>query len=497
MKILLYGSRGWIGTQFLEILEGAGVSVMCGKARVDNIPDVISELDAYHPTHVVSLMGRTHGTIDDQAFPTIDYLEEPGKLTENVRDNLFGPLSLALLAKEHGFHFTYLGTGCIFNYDTIHSLENGKGFTEASLPNFWGSSYSTIKGYTDRLMGFFGDSVLNLRIRMPITGTANPRNFITKIATYSKICSISNSMSVLPSLLPLVLDMMKQKTVGTVNLTNPGVISHNEILELYREIVDPNFTWNTFTLDEQRKVLASERSNNCLDTTRLVELFPTVPSIGDAVRNCLLTYPVSISGCGREVVKESLATVTVPEEYIPKCLLVTGGCGFIGSHFINHILDHHASVHIINLDAMYYCANLENIKEIHRNSSQYTFIRGNINSSDLVKHILEHYKIDSVVHFAAQSHVQSSFENSQLFTRDNVMGTHTLLECCRLYGGIQRFVHVSTDEVYGESMNQIEETHKTEHSILCPTNPIITVLAFLLSLPVVIMYMDRDNTRKN
>ena len=89
----------------------------------------------------------------------------------------------------------------------------------------------------------------------------------------------------------------------------------------------------------------------------------------------------------------------------------------------------------------------------------------------LIRQILEKYNITHIIHFAAQSHVQNSFEDSIKFTNDNILGTHNLLECCRKYNKIIKFVHVSTDEVYGESMNTIEEKHKTEHSILCPTNP--------------------------
>jgi dTDP-glucose 4,6-dehydratase len=88
-----------------------------------------------------------------------------------------------------------------------------------------------------------------------------------------------------------------------------------------------------------------------------------------------------------------------------------------------------------------------------------------------VRETIEKYQITYVIHFAAQSHVQNSFEDSIKFTHDNILGTHTLLEVCRRYGKIEKFIHVSTDEVYGESMNHIEEKHKTEHSILCPTNP--------------------------
>ena len=142
------------------------------------------------------------------------------------------------------------------------------GFNEDSLPNFFGSSYSVVKGFTDKFMHLYGDSVLNLRIRMPITGEKNGRNFITKIVTYEKVCSVPNSMTVLPELLPMVLELMKNKTTGTLNLTNPGLISHNEILEMYREIVDHNFTWKNFSQQEQRSILAADRSNNFLDTTK-------------------------------------------------------------------------------------------------------------------------------------------------------------------------------------------------------------------------------------
>jgi len=151
-------------------------------------------------------------------------------------------------------------------------------------------------------------------------------------------------------------------------------------------------------------------------------------------------------------------------------LLITGGCGFIGSNFINYIFDR-TNYNIINLDAMYYCASENNIKEAIRNNSRYKLIKGNLCSYDLVRHIINDYQIDYVIHFAAQSHVQNSFEDSLQYTKDNIEGTHTLLEVCRKYKNIKKFIHVSTDEVYGESMIEEDESKKTENSILCPTNP--------------------------
>lgn len=148
-------------------------------------------------------------------------------------------------------------------------------------------------------------------------------------------------------------------------------------------------------------------------------------------------------------------------------LLVTGGCGFIGSHFINYIYEKYSEIDIINIDAMYYCANETNVKEYIRNSDRYIFIKGKVQDQDLINFILNTYQITHVIHFAAQSHVDTSFTDSLQYTQDNIVGTHTLIECCRIYGKIKKFIHISTDEVYGESIYE----KKTENSILIPTNP--------------------------
>jgi len=457
MKVLIYGSKGWIGQQFVKLLFKKELLFVEGLSRINDINNLKAEIEEVNPTHIISFIGRTHGKIGDKIYSTIDYLEEEGKLYENVRDNLFSPLILAELSKKKGIHYTYLGTGCIFKFDEEHPFgleENG--FKEESLPNFFGSSYSTVKGFTDRLMNLHSETVLNLRIRMPITNEENPRNFITKITNYDKICSVPNSMTVLTELLPYVIDMMRNKTTGTMNLTNPGLISHNEILEMYKEIVDTEFKWKNFTQEQQRAILAADRSNNYLDTTRLTTLYPSIKNIKESVRECLYQYKNTI----KKQLKEPLVN-----------LLVTGGCGFIGSNFINYYFPKNKVNKLVNLDAMYYCANINNVNEHIKKDNKYIFVEGNLCDIELVTKTLQEYNITHIIHFAAQSHVQNSFEDSLTFTRDNIVGTHVLLECCRKYGNIVKFIHVSTDEVYGESMNAINEQHKTEHSILCPTNP--------------------------
>ena len=94
-----------------------------------------------------------------------------------------------------------------------------------------------------------------------------------------------------------------------------------------------------------------------------------------------------------------------------KHVLITGGCGFIGSNFINHYF-YKSNCQLVNIDAMYYCANEHNVAEEIRSSSRYTFIKGNIASFDLIQHILTQFTIDTVIHFAAQSHVETSFSDA-------------------------------------------------------------------------------------
>ena len=141
------------------------------------------------------------------------------------------------------------------------------------MPNFRGSYYSNTKAMVEELIQPY-DKVLQLRLRMPIDDNLlNPRNFIYK-TNYDKVVDIPNSMTVLNELLPLAIDGAVEKLAGIYTFTNPGVISHNEVLQLYKDYCDDEFTWKNFTLEEQNKILAAPRSNNTLDTKKLEEAFP-------------------------------------------------------------------------------------------------------------------------------------------------------------------------------------------------------------------------------
>lgn len=152
-------------------------------------------------------------------------------------------------------------------------------------------------------------------------------------------------------------------------------------------------------------------------------------------------------------------------------LLITGGYGFIGSEVVNQTFKEIPDVgQVVVLDRMDYCARADNVlPEIH-SDSRFKFIHGDICDLDLISLILEEYSIDTIIHMAAQSHVDFSFDNSLQYTHDNILGTHTLLEAARKYGKLNRFVHMSTDEVYGEASHDATDPFH-EASLLKPTNP--------------------------
>jgi dTDP-glucose 4,6-dehydratase len=168
--------------------------------------------------------------------------------------------------------------------------------------------------------------------------------------------------------------------------------------------------------------------------------------------------------------------------------LITGGCGFIGSNFINYLKNKNPEFFIVSLDKIDYCSD--------KNGIQYDkLIIGSINDFDLITTILNDYQIDIIVNFAAQTHIDNSFVKPLEFTEDNIYGTHILIEAVRLYGKIKKFIHISTDEVYGDV--DIEHLGCCENDILNPTNPysatkaaaehIVRSYYYSFKLPVIII----------
>ena len=219
--------------------------------------------------------------------PNVDWCEDNKEAT--IRSNVIGTLNLADVCWLHGVHLTNFATGCIYVYDEQHQMSSGNGFLETDPANFDGSFYSKTKAMVEPIISVYSN-VLTLRLRMPVSDDLSPRNFVTKISKYEHVVNIPNSNSILHDLLPASLLMAEKGVTGVYNVTKPGAISHNEVLDLDKKYSDPSFTYKNFTLEQQAKVIKAGRSNCELDTTKLVnklkELGITIPEIHDAYELC-------------------------------------------------------------------------------------------------------------------------------------------------------------------------------------------------------------------
>ncbi|KAL3619341.1 hypothetical protein CASFOL_036911 [Castilleja foliolosa] len=273
-KFLIYGRTGWIGGLLGKLSEAQNIEYVYGSGRLENRASLEADINSVRPTHVFNAAGVT-------GRPNVDWCES--HKVETIRTNVVGTLTLADVCREKGLLLINYATGCIFEYDSEHPLGSGIGFKEEDTPNFIGSFYSKTKAMVEDLLKNY-ENVCTLRVRMPISSDlSNPRNFITKISRYDKVVDIPNSMTILDELLPISIEMAKRNLTGIWNFTNPGVVSHNEILEMYREYIDPNFTWKNFTLEEQAKVIVAPRSNNELDATKLNKEFPEMMPIKESL----------------------------------------------------------------------------------------------------------------------------------------------------------------------------------------------------------------------
>ncbi|ROT39971.1 NRS/ER [Sodiomyces alkalinus F11] len=278
-RFLIWGGEGWVAGHLKAYLESQGKDVHVTTIRMENREAVLAELDRVKPTHVLNAAGIT-------GRPNVDWCEDNKETT--IRSNVIGTLNLTDACFLRGVHCTVFATGCIYQYDEAHPI-GGPGFIETDPPNFKGSFYSTTKGHAEAIMKNYSNCLI-LRLRMPVSDDLHPRNFVTKISKYEHVVDIPNSNTVLHDLLPASILLAEHNETGIYNFTNPGAISHNEVLTLFKNILQPDFTWKNFTLEEQANVIKAGRSNCELDTTKLTKKLKDygyeVPEIHEAYRAC-------------------------------------------------------------------------------------------------------------------------------------------------------------------------------------------------------------------
>lgn len=270
--LLLFGATGWIGNQLVPLLEKSNYKVIPATSRLGCHRDLIEELEKVNPQVVLNAAGLT-------GRPNIDWCED--HQLETLEVNVVGTALLASLCYQRSIYFIQLATGCLYQYDDAHPI-GGPGHREDDPPNYCGSYYSRTKALIEEIIKVYPKTLI-LRFRMPISDDLHPRSFLTKISRYSKIASQPNSISVLYDLLPLIPQMLQNEETGIYNFCNPGTVTHDQLLTLYREHVDPNHSYTNITPEERDKFLVSGRSDTELDCSKLSSRYP-VPDAQTSIR---------------------------------------------------------------------------------------------------------------------------------------------------------------------------------------------------------------------
>jgi len=460
-RYLIFGANGFIGTELVKLLKEAQQTVIVG-SRITNELDAESMIRAIRPDRVVCSVGLTHVT----DHGTIDELEDPEMFSRMLLANFYVPIWLAHICTKYEIPMLYMGTGCIYEYKGLTHSIDGLPFTEQDAPNFFGSSYSRVKAQTDFAIAKY-PYVINARIRMPIADYESPRDLLCKLHRYEKIYDVPNSMTVLSNVLPILVGLLHAFDLtkgGTYNAVNTGPMRLLDALRLYEQNMWPNKVFHhTSVASEDQLQLKSRRSNNALDSEKLQTAYLT---LDETTRKQFHIQPLMPVG---------EAVLSAIRKRVPKRVLITGGYGFIGSHFVETLMKDPTVECIVNVDMLDTCSSLFNVADVNL-EKDYIFFQWDLASNgieDKLANVMSLHQITHVVHFAAKTHVDASFDGTMAleYTRTNVLGTHKLLEATRRHlvtcPQFQCFLHMSTDEVYGETIDF--EAH--ESSLLNPTNP--------------------------
>ncbi|XP_045824830.1 trifunctional UDP-glucose 4,6-dehydratase/UDP-4-keto-6-deoxy-D-glucose 3,5-epimerase/UDP-4-keto-L-rhamnose-reductase RHM1-like isoform X2 [Trifolium pratense] len=258
LKFLIYGGAGWIGGLLGNICEKQGIEFEYGKGCLDDRSELLVDIKTIKPTHIFNASGVT-GALNLKWFED----HKP----QTIRADVVGVLTLADLCREHGLPLINYAFGGGSFEDKPNSTESFYFRTQAKVEEF-------LKEY---------ENVCSFRIQFPVSSDlSNPHNFITKITKSDKVANIPNNITVLDELLPISIEMTKRNSKGIWNLTNPGIVTCNEILEMYKNYIDPSFKWINFTLQEQAQ-FPTPRINLMDDASKLKKEFPEMLSIKDSL----------------------------------------------------------------------------------------------------------------------------------------------------------------------------------------------------------------------
>jgi dTDP-4-dehydrorhamnose reductase len=267
MKYLILGS-GYVGGAYMRGLDGAVVS----RRRILKPSHAQDEIIKYKPDWVINCIGVS-------GRPNVDWCED--HKPETFFGNVLVPIEIAKASAKTGVPMLHIGSGCVYSGD-----RGGLGFREDDPPNFAGSFYSKTKAISEDLLKDY--DTLQVRIRMPIDSNLdNERNLVNKLTGYGNVISVKNSITILEDMVYASSRLMEKDMRGLYNVVNPGPMTHPEILDLYKEVVDPTYSYKVVSQDSLQRRLKARRSNCVLNTrklSRLVKLKPLRPRLRQIFR---------------------------------------------------------------------------------------------------------------------------------------------------------------------------------------------------------------------
>ena len=333
------------------------------------------------------------------------------------------PIYMAQVCQESNLHFTYLTQDYLVETQTVVYIRKLLEMKQALYLNLWIIMNEDMTEKENGLVDFVN----------------HPENYCID-GTYH--------VTVTADAFPVLYDAIMSQKTGGYELTNPTTIEYSRFLGLYCEYMSVKFPRVT------EDITSTLCTHDDVDTTRLENEYFILPSY-QAVQRLI------------KRVRKSSVFIQDVNLMTKCCVMVTGGFGFIGSNLVHYLYHQFPKCQIVNVDRLDYCSRRENLDDL-LGSERVKCYEIDLCATEKVEEILRDHEVDYIFHLAAQSHVDNSFNNSLQFSRDNMYGTHSLLEASKNYGKILRFLHVSTDEIYGETL-QLDPF--TEDVLPNPTNP--------------------------
>ena len=277
MNVTIFGP-GFLGEHFARSLPGATLV----RTDVTDEAAVRAALRETRAQAVVNCAGKT-------GRPNVDWCETHQE--ETYRSNVMGALTLARACAAEGAYLLHLASGCIFYGDS----PDPAGWREDDFANP-SAFYSRTKYAADLVLSRL-PNVGVARLRMPIDSAPGTRNLITKLAAYKQVIDVANSVTVVDDLVHVVTQLLARRATGIFHVTNPGTMRHEDLLALYKELVDPSHTCELIGADElvARGLAAKARSNCILASPRLAELGVQMRPIDVALRDAMTKYAAAVS----------------------------------------------------------------------------------------------------------------------------------------------------------------------------------------------------------